>query len=407
LEAWDGIYLHYKNNLPIFYTVYEYLKMSQRTHFICYQPKTILNKGKRADHWFWTRYSAYPYLGCQHGCVFCYCRERKYIPHKPTNAEDIYDTEADEFSHLIKVKQNAPQLLRKTLANLPVDVIFTGDYQPAENKFKLSRQILEVCLELGFPVFVLTRSPLVLRDLDLFQAINQRAKAVVAFSIISTPESLNYQSVSMMEGLAPKADKRFHAMHEIAKAGILTGTMAMPLLPGLSDDDQNLRALVRRTAGNGGQFILGSGLTLADQQKEFFLQKLSQIRADLLPLYTRLYPPGSYAQAQPWRQVGLRIREYCQQEGISDRMPRPVITGEKRSRNKRIVELLADQCYSMDLENASASRIWAYRKAAWAVEDLEQDIGLVYKSLGLKGLECIPNINPTIARKIEASLGSV
>ena len=205
--------------------------MGQRTQFVCYQPKSILNKGKRADHWFWTRYSAYPYLGCQHGCAFCYCRERKYIPHIPIVIDEAYDAEADEFSHLIKIKDNAPQLLRKALARLPVDMIFTGDYQPAERKFKISRQMLEVCLEFGFPVFILTRSPLVLRDLDLIQAINQRSRAVVAFSIISTPESREYASVSKLEGLAPSAEKRFKAMEEIAKMGILTGTVAMPLCP--------------------------------------------------------------------------------------------------------------------------------------------------------------------------------
>ena len=146
--------------------------MSQRTRFVCYQPKSILNKGKRADHWFWTRYSAYPYLGCQHGCAFCYSRERKYIPHKPQDPDATYDEEVDEFSHLIKIKENAPQLLRKALERVPMDAVFTGDYQPAEKKFKLSRQMLAVCLDLGFPVFILTRSPLVLRDMDLLAAIN-------------------------------------------------------------------------------------------------------------------------------------------------------------------------------------------------------------------------------------------
>ena len=380
--------------------------MTQRTRFICYQPKTILNKGKRADHWFWTWYSAYPYLGCRHGCAFCYCRERKYIPHKPQDVETAYDSKADEFSHLIKIKENAPQLLRKALERVPVEMVFTGDYQPAERKFKLSRQMLEVCLDLGFPVFVLTHSPLVLRDLDLFQAINQRSRAVVAFSIISTPDSAKYLQTSKMEGLAPPADKRFMAMEQLAKAGILTGTVAMPLLPGLCDDEQNLQALAKWTAMHGGKFILGSGLTLADQQKEFFMSVLRKDHPDLLSLYTRLYPAGSYSQAQSWRQVGLRIRDYCQREGISDRMPRPVIPGEKRSLNKRVVEQLANRLYTQELENASTSQIWAYRKAAWAVEDLEQDIGLVYRSMGVKGLESIPNINLGLAKEIEVLLSS-
>jgi DNA repair photolyase len=380
--------------------------MAQKTRFVFYQPKTILNKGKRADHWFWTRYSAYPYMGCQHGCAFCYSRERKYIPYKPHDTEAVYNFEADDFSHLIKIKENAPALLRKALENVPIDMVFTGDYQPAERKFRLSRQMLEVCLEHGFPVFVLTRSPLVTRDLDLFQAINQRSKAVVAFSIISTPETPQYQHISKLEGLAPKANVRFTAMEELARAGILTGTVAMPLLPGLCDDDLNLQLLVKWTAGHGGKFVLGGGLTLADQQKEFFLRILLRDHPDLAPLYTRLYPEGSYAQAQPWRQVGSSIHDFCETEGISDRIPRPIIPGEKRELNKRIVEVLAYNLHMLELENATPSQIWAYRNAAWAVEDLEQDIGLVYRSLGRKGLESIPNVSPVLAREIEALLGA-
>jgi len=84
-------------------------------------------------------------------------------------------------------------------------------------------------------------------------------------------------------------------------------------------------------------------------------------------------------------------------------MPRPVIAGEKRYLNKIIVEQLADRLYSMELEGASTHRIWAYRKAAWAVEDLEQDIGLIYCSLGLKGLETIPNIGTPLAKESSSS----
>jgi DNA repair photolyase len=381
--------------------------MTQRTRFACYQPKTILNKGKRADHWFWSRYSAHPYMGCQHGCAFCYCRERKYIPYKPQETGAVYDEEADEFSHLIKVKENAPRLLRKALSRVPVDMVFTGDYQPAERKFKISRQMLEVCEELGFPVFVLTRSPLVLREMDVLQAINQRSRVVVAFSIISTPDSVEYRRISTLEGLAPPAEKRFMAMEQLASKGILTGTVAMPLLPGLCDDEQNLLALTNWTANHGGKFVLGSGLTLADQQKEFFLAALGKICPELLSTYQKLYPPGSYSQAQPWRNVGVRIRELCHQAGISDRIPRPILTGEKRSLNKKIVEQLANHCYWMELDNAPSQRIWAYRKAAWAVEDLEQDIELVYRQMGRRGLEGINNIGSQMVGVIENLLNEL
>ncbi len=256
--------------------------MSRRTIFLPYQPKTILNKGRRADHWFWTRYSAYPYLGCQHGCEFCYCRERKFCPH---------DDPAD-FPYIIRVKENAPTLLRRALARAPRDVIGVGDYQPAERKYRLTRQMLEVCLELGFPVFILSRSPLVLRDLDLLQAINERARATVAFSAISAPGSPAYARACEMERLAPPAEKRYAAMAQLAAAGIVTGTCFMPILPGVCDDDANLAAVVQATADHGGRFVLAGGLTLADQQRDYFFGVLRARFPDLIDLYERLYPGG-------------------------------------------------------------------------------------------------------------------
>jgi DNA repair photolyase len=330
--------------------------MARRALFVPYRPKTILNKGKRPDHWFWSRYSAYPYKGCQHGCEFCYCRERKYCPH---------DDPAD-FDHIIQVKENAPDLLRRALRRLPVDLVMTGDYQAAEKKFEVSRRMLEVCLELGFPVSVLDRSPLVLRDLDLLREINQQAPSVVFFSLISAPDSPTYERVRQMENLAPRMEKRFAAMEQIARAGILTGISMMPILPGLCDTDENLEATVRWTSEHGGKFVLAAGLTLADQQREFFFGVLRDRFPDLLPLYERLYPAGSYGPVRSGdpHAIGRRIRELCRRYGITDRMPRPIIPGDKRALNKHIVEALANQCYWMELDNAPGQRVWAYRKAA-------------------------------------------
>ena len=373
--------------------------MPRRAVFVPYAPKTILNKSKRADHWFWTRYSAYPYLGCQHGCEFCYCREQKYSP---------YD-DPDDFAYLIKVKQNAPDLLRKALVaaqrRAQIDPIFTGDYQPAERKFEISRRMLEVCLETGFPVFILERSPLVLRDLELIKDIHQRARAVVAFSIITTPVSPHYARVRQIEHLAPPAEKRFAAMEAIAKAGIPTGISFMPILPGLCDDEQTLHDVIHWTAEHGGQFVLAGGLTLSDQQRGYFFNVLSERFPNLLPAYRRFYPPGSYAAAGiDWRQKAVRIRQLCQEHGIRDRQPRPIIPGEKRALNKRVVEILADRAYEMELLNEPQHRQWAYRKAAWAIEDLEQELGLLYAQMGVKGLAAIPDVGPRLAGKVEQIL---
>jgi len=369
--------------------------MQKKVSFIEYQPKTILNKSKRADDWFWTRYSAYPYIGCQHGCDFCYCRERKYSPYEDPN----------DFAAIIKVKENAPSLLRRALQRNSIDFLFTGDYQPAEKKYQLSRKMLEVILEFGFPVFILERSPLVLRDIDLIHEIDQKTKAIVCFSVISTPDSPNYKQVSLLEHLAPSAEKRFRAMQEFAERGILTGTCFMPILPKLSDDDKTLSDIVRWTADHGGKFVLSGGLTLADQQKGYFLNILKEKFPDLYKPYLDYYPDGSYSpKGWHWEKIALQIQELCQQSGLHDRIPRPIISGEKRARNKRVVEKLAYKVYNMELQGQSNSKIWAYRRAAWSIEDLEQDIGLIRSQLGRKGLESIPNIGEKLAIEVERIL---
>ncbi|MFZ5821115.1 MAG: radical SAM protein [Chloroflexota bacterium] len=363
----------------------------RRLAFLPYRPRTVLNKNKRADHWFWTRYSAYPYIGCQHGCEFCYCREQKYSP---------YD-DPDDFAYVVKVKENAADLLRRGLKNAPLDAIFTGDYQPAERKFGISRKMLEVCYDLGFPVFVLERNDGILRDLDLLEAIHEKARATVAFSIIATPDSKNYARVCQMERLAPPAARRFAAMEKIAAAGIPVGTCMMPILPGLCDDDANLDAVARWTADHGGTFVLSGGLTLSDQQKDYFFNVLRERFPDLLSLYQRLYLPKSYAAAADWNVIARKVRAACIRYGIRDRMPRPILPGERRALNKRVVEALADKVYEMEMNAESSYRTWAYRKAAWAVEDMQQDIGLVYRALGLKGLQAIPNIGQGLGAVVE------
>lgn len=369
--------------------------MKRKVEFLAYRAKTILNKHKRADHWFWTRYSAYPYMGCQHGCAFCYCREQKYLPHD----------DPDDFSYLIKVKKNAPDLLRKALQRTSVDVVMTGDYQPAERTYQISRQMLEVCCELGFPVFVLERSALVVRDLDVLQQINKQTPSIVAFSIIHSKESPQYAQIRALENFAPVPEMRFKAMKEFAKQGILTGTCLMPILPGLCDEDANLESVIRQTAENGGRFVLASTLTLSDQQKDYFLKRLQPNAPHLVNAYQKWYPAKSYSpQGYAWNRIALRVRELCEKYGISDRIPRPIIPGEKFDLNKRVVEMLANQAYAMEIEQKPSQRIWAYRKAAWSVEDLEQDIGLIYKTMGLKGIQNIKDVGPALAERIEKLL---
>ena len=367
--------------------------MTRQTTFIPYKPRTILNKQKRPDHWFWTRYTSYPYIGCQHGCEFCYCRETKYAPY-----ENILD-----FPYVVKVKENASQLLRKELSKLPRDVVGVGDYQPAEKKFEISRKMLTVCLDLGFPVFVLERSPLILRDLDILEEINKQTHVSVLFSIIHTASSPNADTINAIEHLAPRPAERFKAMEMIASKGIQTGVSFMPILPDLCDTKENMEMVVKQTVDHGGQFILGAPLTLADQQKIYFMTYLQKHNPDLHASYLRQYPENSYGPTgNYWARIGSQLRDICRKFNLPDRMPRPIFPDEKRALNKKIVETFANRLYTMELENAPDHLMWPLRRATWAMEDLAQDIGLVYKQMGLKGLESIQHIGPAFGTEIEA-----
>jgi hypothetical protein len=251
-------------------------------------------------------------------------------------------------------------------------------------------------------VFVLERSPLVLRDLDVLQSIQAKAPSVVAFSVIAAPGSRAEPTVRSFERLAPRAELRFAAMKQIASQGILTGTCAMPLLPGISDDSANLEAIVRWTAASGGRFVLVGGLTLADTQREYFLEHLQRRQPHLVGLYRSLYPPGSYAPVGGRTlELAREARRLCEDFGLVDRIPRPVIPGDKRERNRQLVEVFANRAYALELEAAPGAKVWEQRKAAWAVEDLPQDVGLVYRTLGLRGLEGLPGVSGPAASQIE------
>jgi len=181
----------------------------------------------------------------------------------------------------------------------------------------------------------------------------------------------------------------------------------MPILPDICDTDENIENVIKSTADHGGQFVLAAPLTLADQQKSYFLDFLAQNYPYFLERYKILYPQNSYGgNVGTWLKTARKVREVCQRIGIPDRQPRPIVPGEKRELNKRISEMLSDKAYEMELEGKSSNLIWPYRKAAWAVEDLQQDISLVYRKMGLRGLESIENIGPFIAKLLEESIST-
>lgn len=357
-----------------------------------YRARKIVNVHKHVDSWFWNKYSAGPYVGCRHGCEFCYLRGGRYSgPRDP-----------DTFDTLIRVKINAVELLRKELSGLEPDVIACGDWQrPAEDRYRLSRGMLEVVRDLGFPLFVVERSPLLTRDLDLLVEINQRAWVGVVLSMSNVDPVLK----RVFEPRSPGLKQRLQAMETLASAGILVGTTLMPIIPFAGDDKDHLEDAIRATKDHGGTFVLAGGLTMDGVQAERTLSAVRRLDPTLEVCWRQLYGWGEggkprYGPPQDYSaRIGLMVRELCTRHGLTDRMPRYIAPGAL-SVNRRIVERLFLKAYDLELEQAKDYRIWAYRKAAWAVEEYSEDIAELYRARGENGLKELPGIGKSLAAQI-------
>jgi DNA repair photolyase len=321
-----------------------------------YRARKIVNVHKHVDGpWFWGKYTAHPYVGCRSGCEFCYARGSRYLRRDP-----------DTFDTLIGVKVNAVELLRKELLGLERESISVGDWQqPAEARYRLSRGMLEMVRDSNFSLFIVERSPLLTRDLDLLVDINERAWVGVSFSMSSVDPALK----RAFEPRSPGVRLRLRAMQELAKADIMVGASLMPVLPFAGDDEAHLDDTIRAVKDHGGTFVIGGGLTMDGVQARRGLEAARRLDPALEARWRELYnwqpggkpdysPPGAYNA-----RLGLTIRELCARHGLLDRLPRYVEPGPLAI-NKRIAERLFLKTYDLELEEAPDYRIWAYRKAA-------------------------------------------
>ncbi len=198
----------------------------RKTEYIFDDSKTLVNKVTSPD--VGMMYSANPYQGCEHGCIYCYAR----------NSHEYWGYSAGiDFESRIVVKKNAPALLRKLFESKtwePNVISLSGNtdcYQPIERKMKITRQLLEVCLEYRNPVGILSKNALVLRDLDILQELHRYNLVSVFSSITSLDEDLR----RLLEPRTASYKSRLKVVKTLADKGIPTGIMNAPLIPGLND----------------------------------------------------------------------------------------------------------------------------------------------------------------------------
>lgn len=363
-----------------------------------YLSKSILNVHKHVNGgWFWDKYTAFPYKGCEWGCEYCYSREEKYQPHK--NTKDLQTLKlSDPFSQYIKVKKDSPKILARQLKNKLKDLIYLDNYQPIENKYRYARKMLEVCLKLGFPVFVNEKSPVLLQDLDILQKIAKKTYLNVGWSIITTKDD-NIRLA--FEPKAPPVKNRFEAMKKLASKGIYTGIVFMPILPFIYDTEENIRNVIKKTKECGGRYVLDGGLSLWGYCGKHFYKVLAKYDSNLVKKYKELYRTET-SQALYYAKVHKLVLKYCKKHKLDAFISRPISSYPKDLQiNKKIAANFYFKARELSLSGQRGFKEWAYRKAAWALDDLEKSIDEIYKNEGIKGITNIKGVGKSIAAQIE------
>jgi DNA repair photolyase len=261
--------------------------------------------------------------------------------------------------------------------------------------------MLEVVLEFGFPLVIIERSPLLLRDVDLLQSIRSTSWVGVILSFSNVDPALK----SVFEPRSPGLASRLKMMEALALSGILVGMSLMPILPLVGDDDAHLANAIRAAKDHGATFVLGAGLTMAGAQADRTLAAYQRLDPALEPRLRSFYhwlPGGApaYGPSAAYSvRLGRRVRELCEQYGLHDRMPRYYGAGPLAV-NRRIAELLFLKLHDLELEEAAPSRIWAYRKAAWAVDELPDSVAELARAGGETALTAQVGMSRAIAADI-------
>ncbi len=268
------------------------------------QAKTILNKKKKRDNWFLDEFTANAYEGCSMNCLYCYVRGSKY----GVNMEEK-----------LSVKINAPEVLERQLQfrvkkqqyGFVVLSSATDAYMPVDAKYGMTKKFLELFLKYRFPVHIITKSDLVLHDMDLLKKIDEQAilpddlkislnrGTLITFSISSLDQTIT----DHLEPGAISPIKRLEAMQNIKEAGLITGLNCLPILPFISDSEEKIEEMISTAKKYGADYVLIGGLTLfgkdAASSKTLYYKFLERYHPHLVQHYKSLYriwpfPPKVY-----------------------------------------------------------------------------------------------------------------
>jgi DNA repair photolyase len=268
--------------------------------------KILRGSASKADPWFGTSYTINLYRGCSHGCIYCDSRSKCY--------------QIDDFDN-IQIKQNAIDLLHQELRSKKArGTIGFGSmndcYMPLEATHQLSRRALEIVRLHRFPVHIITKGTLVTRDIDLLQDIS-KIYAAVSITITTTSDQLGQK----IEPNAPLVSQRFAALQQLAEAGIYCGITLMPVIPFITDTEENIRQIVTKARQAGAKYIIGGfGMTLREGNREYFYKQLDRRFPGLKERFIQTFGDQYNCYTNRFKQLHNYFNSICRENDIATKM---------------------------------------------------------------------------------------
>lgn len=267
------------------------------------ETKTILSKVKYGSTWYGVDYNMNLYKGCPHRCIYCDSRSNCY--------------HIDNFD-IVRGKEKALYILEKELSKKrEKGVIGIGSmsdtYNPNELKYEQTRSALKLIAKYGFGISIDTKSDLILRDIDLLKEINSKNNVIIKFTITTPNDELS----KIIEPNVCVSSKRLQAIKKLSDNGIFTGIMMNPVLPFITDKEEDIKELVRLSSKFGVKFIhTYMGMTLRENQRDYYFDKLDQYFIGLKEKYIKYYKDRYNCVIPNHKRLYKVFTDECKKYGI-------------------------------------------------------------------------------------------
>jgi DNA repair photolyase len=267
--------------------------------YISIESKHVLKRAKKSSE-YQCGHVLSPYKGCEYGCTYC-----------PGHLEgDLHDK--------VWVNINTPNILKKELKNVKKNVMCVVGYQPAEKIYRVIQKILNVLKTKHYPVHILTRSDIVLDDLDILSKINQESWCCVSFCV----PTMDIRIANIFEPNAPSPNERMAALEKVKTAGIRTGVIISPMIPFITDSEAYLKKIVEEAEKRKADYVIPEILTLEDNYRSIMVQTIKRHYPKLLIKYKQLYELGPQPDVRYTRNVKRRINRILEDRSISSSIPK-------------------------------------------------------------------------------------